>query len=308
MKKFIENIIFFLILGLLIGEIIARLFALSSDIPNRMIDKTGIQKYIPNQKGTWKGGSHNWYINEKGWPGHLPKSFDNLVTIIGDSYIENFMNPDECHQSNFLKNSLPKYNYLEASRSGVSFIEAMEISKQLDTLNPKVQLIYVHDTDFFESIVQINKHNDITQLDLHDNKIIYGEMKAPRIKKILYNWKFIYYLYTRFPIDLGKGSEIHETKEPSEIASKKENDFIPLKKLLEYIAVSYKIENKVLVFRPGSDIELINLSRKLGFKILYLKTGEDDNWSFEYDSHWTCYGHEKAALQVAEFLNRKMLK
>ena len=130
-------------------------------------------------------------------------------------------------------------------------------------------------------------------------------MKAPGIKKILYNWKFIYYLYTRFPIDLGKGNEIHEIKEPSEITSKKENDFIALKKLLEYIATSYKIENKVLVFRPGSSIELINLSRKLGFKILYLKTGENDNWSFEYDSHWTCYGHEKAALQVVEFLNRK---
>ena len=49
MRKFIKNIIFFLILGLVVGEIIARLFALSSDIPNRMIDETGIQKYIPKE-------------------------------------------------------------------------------------------------------------------------------------------------------------------------------------------------------------------------------------------------------------------
>ena len=305
MKKFIKNIILFLILGLTIGEIIARLFALSSDIPHRMIDKTGIQKYIPNQKGTWKGGSHNWYINEKGWPGHLPNSYDSLITIIGDSYIENFMNPDECHQSNYLKKLNPKYNYLEASRSGVSFIEAMEISKQLDTLSPKVQLIYVHDTDFFESIVQIKKHPDRTQIDLTDNKIIYGKMKAPGIKKILYNWKFIYYLYRRFPVDLNNGNKIQEIKELSEIKLKKENDFNAFKKLLGYVNAKYQIENKVIVFRPDSDIELINLTRNLGFIVLHLKAGNIEKWSFEYDSHWTCYGHEKVALQVAEFLNRK---
>ena len=305
MKKFIKNIILFLILGLIIGEIIARLFALSSDIPHRMIDKTGIQKYIPNQKGTWKGGSHNWYINEKGWPGHLPNSYDSLITIIGDSYIENFMNPDECHQSNYLKKLNPKYNYLEASRSGVSFIEAMEISKQLDTLSPKVQLIYVHDTDFFESIVQIKKHPDRTQIDLTDNKIIYGKMKAPGIKKILYNWKFIYYLYRRFPVDLNNGNKIQEIKELSEIKLKKENDFNAFKKLLGYVNAKYQIENKVIVFRPDSDIELINLTRNLGFIVLHLKAGNIEKWSFEYDSHWTCYGHEKVALQVAEFLNRK---
>ena len=271
-----------------------------------MIDKTGIQKYIPNQKGTWKGGSHNWYINEKGWPGDLPNSYDNLITIIGDSYIENFLNPNECHQSNYLKKLIPKYNYLEASRSGVSFIEAMEISKQLDTLSPIVQLIYVHDTDFFESIVQIKKHPDRTQIDLSDNKIIYGKMKAPGLKKILYNWKFIYYLYRRFPVDFDNGNEIPEIKELSEIKLKKENDFNAFKKLLGFVSARYQIENKVIVFRPDSDIELINLSRNLGFIVLHLKADNTEKWSFEYDSHWTCNGHEKAALQVAEFLNLKM--
>lgn len=306
MIKFVKNIALFLILGLILGEIIARLFILTSDIPFRIIDKTGIQKYIPNQKGSWKGGSHEWYINEKGWPGLLPNSYDSLITIIGDSYIENFMNPNDCHQSNYLKQLIPNHNFLEASRSGVSFIEAMEISKQLDTLSPKLQLIYVHDTDFFESIVQIKKHSDRTQIDLFENQIIYGRLKAPGIKKLLYNWKFIYYLYRRFPVNMDNGNDIQENQEPSEIKLKKESDFNTFQKLLEYVTENYKTDNKVIVFRPDSDIELVNLTRNLGFAVLHLNAGNNENWSFEYDSHWTCYGHEEVALQVAEFLNHKI--
>ncbi|MEX0314760.1 MAG: hypothetical protein AB3N18_11325, partial [Allomuricauda sp.] len=190
MSKFIKEILFFLIFGLLIGEIVARVFFLTSEIPERQIDKFGIQRYQPNQVGYWKGGSHQWHINEKGWPGELPESYNDLVTIIGDSFIENFMNPDECHQMSYLKKILPKYNYTEASRSGISFIEALEISKQLDSLNPKAQLIYINETDFRESVWQIAPLADITQVDLDNDSIIYGEMKAPGIKKVLYSWKF----------------------------------------------------------------------------------------------------------------------
>ncbi|MGB3151923.1 MAG: hypothetical protein WBB27_14795, partial [Maribacter sp.] len=111
MKKFIKNIIFFLVILFILGEIISRFLHLSSDIPRRTIDENGIQKYIPNQAGFWVGGTHEWKINKLGWPGELPESYDNLITIVGDSFIENFMNPNECHQSILLKNELPKYNF-----------------------------------------------------------------------------------------------------------------------------------------------------------------------------------------------------
>src|SRR5690606_35579075 len=124
----------------------------------------GVQKYLPNQEGYWKGGNHQWIINDYGWPGELPTKYDNLINIIGDSFIENFMNPNECHQSVFLKKLMPDYNFFEAARSGVSLIEAMEISKQIDSLNPKMTLIYVNENDFYESILNIKKLNDITQI------------------------------------------------------------------------------------------------------------------------------------------------
>ena len=104
-----------------------------TDLPQRTIDEYGIQKYYANQSGYWKGGEHKWMFNELGWPGELPEDYDNLITVIGDSFIENFMNPNECHQSKLLKKGLNNHNFIEAARSGVSFIEAMEISKQFDS-------------------------------------------------------------------------------------------------------------------------------------------------------------------------------
>ena len=118
------------------GEIVVRMTHSVIDVPQRMIDDYGTQKYIPFQNGTWKHGSHNWKVNKLGWVGELPASYDNLITLIGDSYIENFMNPDSCRQAKYLKKIMPEYNYLEMARAGVSLIEALEISRKSDSLNP----------------------------------------------------------------------------------------------------------------------------------------------------------------------------
>lgn len=304
MKVFFKNIILFLILGLIVGEAISRVKHLSSDIPQREIDADGIQKYIPNQSGYWKGGGHKWNINKLGWPGLLPDSYDNLITIIGDSFIENFMNPNECHQSVYLKNKLPRYNFFEASRSGVSFIEAMEISEQLKSYKPVLQLVYVTDSDFIESIRELQIHSDITQLNLEKNKIEFGSLKSAKLKKILYNWKFMYYLYNRFnlganPLSLSK-NEIIPPDENNE--SDNENKTIKrVGELLNYVKLNYEIKNHVLVFHPDSDNEIIDQAQHYGFKTILLSTeGERISWTFDHDKHWTCYGHEKVAEQVAK--------
>ena len=304
MKRFIKNSILFLLLALVIGEAVVRLTHAMSDIPQRTIDDQGIQKYYPNQKGYWKGGDHTWLINKMGWPGQLPESFDNLVMVIGDSYIENFMNPNECHQAILLKENMKAYNFMEAARSGVSLIEAMEISKQLDSLRPLHNLIYVNDNDFYESIVEVKPMQDITQLSIKDNSIAYGEMKAPGIKKVLYNWKLLYYFYNRFPLSLPKKQDtdnsIKEKQEDTNILKHKAE----IKQLLAHIVKAYTINNKTLVFHPDCNTELIEMCREAGFKTIVLDSSVDSkSWSFDHDSHWTCYGHERAAGQVARALN-----
>lgn len=306
MKKFLKNIILFFLVAIIIGEVVVRLTHAMSDIPQRTIDKYGIQKYYPNQDGYWKGGDHKWKINKLGWPGELPESFDNLVMVIGDSFIENFMNPNDCHQSIFLKENMANYNFMETARSGVSLIEAMEISKQNDSLNPLHTLVYVNDNDFYESIVEVKPMKDITQISIQNNEITYGEMKAPGLKKILYNWKLLYYFYNRFPLSQPSKNEDKQTEKVhldiNELKSKNE-----VFKLIDFISKNYTIKDKTFVFHPKSNKTIINKCKQAGFKIIELDSSNDTDWTFDYDSHWTCYGHEKAAKQVSNSLKNKTL-
>ena len=280
--------------GFILGEAIARTFFLTSDIPQRTITKNGIQKYKPNQEGYWLEGSHKWHINELGWPGTPPESYKNLVAIIGDSYIENFMNPEKCHQSQLLKELAPKNNYLEAARSGVSLVEAFKISEEVDSLRPQKTLIYVHDSDFIESISAINRESVLTQVDLKEGKILPGKLKSPGLKYLLYNIKFLYYLYNRILLE--------PPEEPIEKKKKviSKTNFELCRQLLSFISENFNTDNKVLVFRPNSEPAIINLSREMGFNVLQLRG--DNSWSFEHDSHWTCEGHYKAAIQVRDIL------
>lgn len=302
MKKFLINSILFLLMTMVVGEVIVRLTHQTADIPQRTINKNGIQQYFPNQEGYWKGGNHKWMINKLGWPGELPKTNDNLIMIIGDSFIENFMNPNECHQSAFLKENMADYNFMEAGRSGISLIEALEISKQTDSLNPIHSLIYVNNGDLYESITQIKPMNDITQLNIDNNEIVYGKMKAPGIKKILYSWKLMYYLYNRFPL-----SEIIKSnsnaKNIDSISTIDKPDYSKeITKLAEFINNKYNIHNKTLVFHPNSEESLINICKDVGFNVIILDSNNDESWTFDYDHHWTCYGHKRAAQQVSKHL------
>tara|TARA_R110002096_G_scaffold251769_1_gene444702 strand:+ start:7814 stop:8767 length:954 start_codon:yes stop_codon:yes gene_type:complete len=299
MKIFLKNIVLFFFLTIIVGEIVIRMTHSVSDVPQRTIDQYGIQKYFPDQEGYWKGGKHKWVINKLGWAGELPDNFDNLISIIGDSYIENFMNPNECHQSIFLKENLRAFNFMEAGRSGVSLIEAMEISKQIDSLKPLQTLIYVNNNDFFESVFEIKPLDDITQLRLKDHNINYGQLKAAGLKKILYNWKLLYYFYNRFPIlnSSVNNKELNKNKSTNKNGIKYKKEIF---KLIDYISVKYSIKNKTLVFHPNSHKLIINKCRDVGFNVISLDSRNDKGWTFDHDSHWTCYGHKKVAQQVYE--------
>ncbi|TDS13445.1 hypothetical protein DFQ03_2737 [Maribacter caenipelagi] len=302
MSSFIKNIVLFCIVGLFFGEVICRLAYVTSDIPSRIIDSNSIQKYNPNQKGHWTGGTHTWIINEDGWPGHLPKSKENLITIIGDSYIENFMNPDSCHQSNFLDKFSPSFNYYEASRSGISFIGAMEIAASLDSLNPIHQLIYVHDADFTESSSIIHKMGDITQFNSKTNSIIPGKLNSPLVKKFLYNWKFIYYLYINYSFTKKENTTTKPEVQVSDKPKLTEEQITELTKLLTYSKNNYDHKNITLVFRPNADPKIITILKDLNFNMLLLKDNKQKEWSFKHDPHWTCIGHEEAAKQISNYI------
>ena len=306
MLKFLKNSISFLIIALLVGELVVRITHSVSDIPKRQIDADNIQKYLPNQKGYWKGGDHQWIINELGWPGILPDDYDNLITVIGDSFIENFMNPNECHQAIFLKEQNPNYNFFETGRSGISFIEAMEISKKLQySRKPKLQLVYVTDSDFTESIREIEVRPDITQLWIENKKVINGKIKSAKSKTILYNWKLMYYFYNTISLPkLPFSSKQIATADPdNESRLKSENKkYENIAKLLEYVRSNYDLNNIVLVFHPNSDPKIIESSMVKGFNLITLHSKEEPSWTFDYDKHWTCFGHKRVSEQITDAL------
>ena len=296
MKKFLINIFLFGFLSLILGETIVRTYRLNRDVPQRTIDADGIQKFVPNQKGYWAGGDFQWQTNKLGWSGKLPDKYNNLISVIGDSYIANLMNPIACHQNIYLKKQLPKYNFIEAARPGVTFIEAIEISQSLTSLNPKHHLIYVKDHDFIESIREIKQHSDRTQISLKNSRIFPGKIKNAIGKKILYNWKLAFYFFNR----LANLPENEESAQEVVLQPRKYSKHLnKIYKLLKITSTKYDISNIILVLHPNSNSAIASKANELGFKILKLNS-ESRKWNFDHDQHWTCYGHKRVASQIGD--------
>ncbi|MCB0744275.1 MAG: hypothetical protein KDC67_10250 [Ignavibacteriae bacterium] len=174
----------------IVSEVLARIFHISTDAPKTVKNERGFIDYVANQEGYWEGGKHKWYINKYGYPGKdekLPSSFKNLITVIGDSYIENFMNPDSCRQAIFLKKIKADYNYFEMSRSGANLLDYLEYTKVMDTCKPIYNLLYVNTNDFKQSIRNLNSNVLSTQIDLVTEKMFYPKYQGSKLKDVLYN-------------------------------------------------------------------------------------------------------------------------
>ena len=133
------------------------------------------------------------------------------------------------------------------------------------------------------------------------SKIVYGQMKSPGLKKVLYNWKLLYYFYNKFPLNFSRSAAEQKKTEKKLI----ENEFIykkEIQSLVDYTKLNYNINNKILVFHPNSELEIIEICKNAGFKVVILNSDNDESWTFEHDSHWTCYGHNQVATQVSNFL------
>lgn len=300
MKKFLLKALLFCLGLFIVGEMLVRTFQLVSDVPHRIIDENGIQKYKEGQRGYFKHYKAKWEVNDYGWLGVSNVSNDTIISVIGDSYIENMMNPISCNQGFLLGEKFKNISFFEAARSGMTFIEAMEITKILTKkIKPKLQLLYVSDNDFKESISDIRKYNDRVQINLKEKVIIKSKLKSPKLKKILYKNKFLYYLYLRYLTVKTK-----KVKNKSISKSKKTNNNETFyESLINYCSSNYNIKNIILVCHPNTNQRLISLLKKHQFKVVLLDK-ENENWDFsKEDSHWSCFGHKQVSKQVSNKLN-----
>jgi hypothetical protein len=301
MKQFISKFIIFILFITLSGELIVRIFKLTPDIPHLFVDETGIQRYIPGQSGYYSKENSKWEVNNYGWLGIADVKTDSIISIIGDSFIENIMNPISCNQGSILKSYFKNFGFFEAGRSGVTFIEAMQITKLLDsTIKPKMHLIYVAEDDFYESNATY-RFKDRMQLNLASNTIVNGELKAPGIKKVLYNCKVLYYLYLRFPLFVdNKNKESHTTP----VKTKEPVDLETINSIFKFCKKNYDLEKIVLVFHPGTPQEISSLASQYGFSTIGLNNnGDKRSWNVSSsDGHWSCYGHHEVAKQIKTHL------
>lgn len=304
MKRFVLTLSAFGIVLIIVGEILVRSFKLVPDIPERLIDNNGIQKYKPNQSGFYTKADVKWNVNQDGWLGLNEKKPGGTITIIGDSYIENMMNPLECNQGYILKSKFPNFSFFEAGRSGVTFIEAMEIGRILAAeIDPKIQLIYLNQNDFYESISEIQRFPDRTQFSLEEKKLLPGQLHFVALKKVLYNLKFAYYLYLKFPIFVGKQNKEDIANLEAKSNSFEETQFI---KLLDFVFENYKTNNLIFVFHPNTDLRFVELFEGYGLDYLLLENKNDKSWIFgDHDGHWSCYGHRQIGKQVEKILNER---
>lgn len=272
-------------------------------MPKLYKSRNGLIKFQPNQEGYFDGGKHKWYINELGLPGKvLPDSYDNLITLIGDSYIQNFMNPDSCHQSSFLRKINQKYNYIEAARDGATLLEYFEITKELDSLNPVLHLIYVNSSDFFDCFS--NNPYDV-KFDTIKNKIIYSKYNESKLKLIIPYLNFTEYLYRKYYKDIQSlilKTSIWKTKKHFLKKNQPKLDLAKIKVLLNFVEENYHTEKVVFIFHPNVNDNLIKIVDNYGIKNFKLKRNID-NWIIKNDIHWTCEAHFEITKQVSLFLD-----
>jgi len=297
MRRFNLRVLLFIIIGIIVGELSVRVFQLSIDIPRFYRDTDNLIKFEPNQSGNSMVGRHKWIINKYGNYGYEPQSLDSVITVIGDSYISNTMNPPECHQANYLANLNPECDFYPMSRDGASFIEFMEMAKSLEHLNPIRQLLYVHHGDFIESILELGSQPLTVQLSVEQDSIRYAALTSSRIKEVMYNFKLGYYLYRNYLVRAENNQTNNRNVDFGHI------DYDAIKLLLDFVKNNYRTDHIVLVFSPGSDTEFVEFTRRNGFQTIFLQTDDYKSWQLESDSHWSCYGHEEVAKQVDHFFH-----
>lgn len=302
MKYYLIRIFIFIALGILIGEAGIRVFDLAVDIPEVYMDGDHLIKFKPNQTGR-SVQRCKWIINQYGNYGPAPRSLDSLITVIGNSYISNTMNPPECHQANWLTSLNQDYNFYPMSRDGASFIEFMEMTRSLDHLNPIKQLVYVHNEDFTYSVFEQTSQPGAVQYSMDKDEIRYVELENSKLKKLLYRFQLAYFIYRNFFVLADQ--QLFDAKETT-TSKELSLNYDTLGRLFSYTKDHYKVSNVLLVFFPDSDPQLVDMAVQAGFETMLLETDDYRSWLTSENGHWSCYGHEQVARQVDNYLRQHM--
>jgi hypothetical protein len=302
MKKYLFRIFVFVTVGALIGELTVRLFDLGVDFPESYQDESQLIRYLPNQTGK-SVQRFQWFINEYGNYGPAPRSLDSLITVIGNSYIVNTMNPPECHQAYCLARENQDFNFFPISRDGSSFLEFMEMVKSVESLNALKHMLYVHDEDFLYSVVEIKDQPLTVQYSLEKKEIRHALFATSKLKDLLYKSEFAYFIYRNYFV-LADLNLFH--KEEEVVEEEKSYDYESLELLFDLVKGHYRIDNVLLVFFPGSDERLMAMAEQTGFETMELETDDYNSWLTSIGGHWSCYGHEEVARQVAQYLRQTM--
>jgi hypothetical protein len=301
MKTYVFRILLFLLFGVIIGEFAARVFHLTVDVPKAYRDSDELIKYYPNQTG-YSSERYKWLINKYGNFGYEPPSLESLVSVIGNSYISNTMNPPECHQANYLAAMNDNYNFYPMSRDGACFLEDMEMAKSLEKLNPVRHLLYVNDYDFITSVIECSNQPLTVQLSVEQNRIRSAQLKGSALKEALYHFKFAYFLYRNYVVPVIVDLEMARGRTQASLSDIQESDYPYMQSLMDYVKENYRIDNVVLVFFPDSDPKLIEMTERAGFTALRLETNDYNSWLGTLGGHWSCSGHEEVARQVNKYL------
>ena len=292
-SKFFKKLFFFTLISFISIECSIRIFKLTNDIPQREIDENGLQTYVVNQTGYFN--NNLWKVNEYGFIGLKDVNHDNQILIIGDSMIENIMNPIECNLGYYIKNQMKeKYGVFEIGRSGMTLIEAMEFKKKYETIiKPKKIIVFINENDVEESISEISRLSDRLQISIKSGDLEKVKIKYPILKKILYQIKTIYYLYIKgyFSVnflDFRTNQKVFKTN----------ND--KLEKFFTILKLNYDLEKiTFLVNSNDPNIELIEREFKKD-RLIKFETSED--WFVKGDGHWNCLGHKNVSNIIVEKL------
>ena len=289
MKKFLIIIPFFLSVNFILFELTVRIFNLTNDVPQRNLIDGQYQLYKNNQEGVYKNA--RWKVNDFGFLGLSDiNNGENQVLLIGDSFLENMMNNIECNVGTQMKLIDGNLKIFEIARSGMTLIEYFEFYKKFkQKIKPTKTIFLVNSNDIYESVSNINRFPDRIQVDLIENKINNVDLKYPTLKKILYNTKGLYYLYSNqfFSLNftkLNSSKKIINNKDPNKEL---------IRKLFVYIRDNYSTENISFLCYNMKDSE-VNSFRMLSKNIYHIREF-DEKEIREDDRHWNCFGSQKVA-------------
>ena len=126
-----------------------------------------------------------------------------------------------------------------------------------------------------------------------------------RLKKLLYKFKFAYFMYRNYFVL----AELDLFNQQDDIPQEEKRiDYESLGLLFDYVKENYRLTNLLLVFLPDSDPGLMDLAEQAGFKTMQLETDDYNSWLTSIGGHWSCYGHEEVARQVDHYIRQTLYK